>query len=62
MALDKLDLAVKYIKAKIYQAGEFDEAMFEQGEDIIMEGLIQRFEIENKLDDLLFPNRIDLSL
>lgn len=48
-ALNKLVQAVDYIKDNFYQDGEFDEAMFEQGEDIIMEGLIQRFEYTHEL-------------
>ncbi|GAB3659829.1 nucleotidyltransferase substrate binding protein [Echinicola sediminis] len=48
-ALHKLEQAVNYVKDNFYQDGEYDEALFEQGEDIIKEGLIQRFEYTHEL-------------
>lgn len=48
-ALDKLDQAVDYIKDNFYQNAEFDRGKFEQGEDIVVEGLIQRFEYTHEL-------------
>lgn len=48
-ALAKLDKAVKHIKANYYTEGEFNEDLFESGDDIVVEGLIQRFEYTHEL-------------
>ncbi|WP_215222651.1 nucleotidyltransferase substrate binding protein [Echinicola shivajiensis] len=48
-ALLKLEQAVDYIKENYYQDGEYDELLFEKGEDIVKEGLIQRFEYTHEL-------------
>jgi len=48
-ALLKLEQAVKYIRDNYYQDGEYDEDLFKQGEDIVKEGLIQRFEYTHEL-------------
>ncbi len=48
-ALTKLDQAVRHIKSEYYSNGSFDEGLFEEGDDIIREGLIQRFEYTHEL-------------
>ncbi len=48
-ALAKLDQAVQRIKAEYYSAGKFDDELLEAGDDIIIEGLIQRFEYTHEL-------------
>ena len=48
-ALAKLDLAVKRIKERHYTEGVLDEGSFDEGDDIIKEGLIQRFEYTHGL-------------
>lgn len=45
----KLDQAVKHIKSEYFSDGTFNESLFEEGEDIIKEGLIQRFEYTHEL-------------
>ncbi|GGF39597.1 nucleotidyltransferase substrate binding protein [Echinicola rosea] len=48
-ALLKLEEAVKYIRENYFTNGEYDELLFEKGEDIVKEGLIQRFEYTHEL-------------
>jgi nucleotidyltransferase substrate binding protein (TIGR01987 family) len=48
-ALDKLDQAVTHIQTEYYSEGVFDETLFGEGDDIIKEGLIQRFEYTHEL-------------
>ncbi|WP_200978411.1 nucleotidyltransferase substrate binding protein [Echinicola sp. 20G] len=48
-ALLKLEQAVEYIRENYYQDGQYDELLFEKGEDIVKEGLIQRFEYTHEL-------------
>ncbi|MBD8487366.1 nucleotidyltransferase substrate binding protein [Echinicola sp. CAU 1574] len=48
-ALLKLEQAVEYIRENYYHEGEYDEQLFEKGEDIVKEGLIQRFEYTHEL-------------
>lgn len=48
-ALKKLSEAVVYIKGNFYLDGALNEDMFEAGEDLAKEGLIQRFEYTHEL-------------
>ncbi|MEX2589642.1 MAG: nucleotidyltransferase substrate binding protein [Chitinophagales bacterium] len=48
-AMSKLDRAVTHIKSEYYSEGSFNEDLFEEGDDIIREGLIQRFEYTHEL-------------
>lgn len=48
-ALQKLSEAVLYIQANFYREGVLQEDMFEAGEDLAIEGLIQRFEYTHEL-------------
>lgn len=48
-ALQKLSEAVVYIKSNFYEAGLLHEGLFEAGEDLLKEGLIQRFEYTHEL-------------
>lgn len=49
-ALTKLDDAVRRVKSEFYTSdGFFDETLFEEGDDIVREGLIQRFEYTHEL-------------
>ncbi len=48
-ALGKLGNAIERIKETCYTKGEFDAKKFEKNDDIIVEGLIQRFEYTHEL-------------
>lgn len=48
-ALSKLDQAVNRIKRDYYSDDAFDEELFDEEDDIIKEGLIQRFEYTHEL-------------
>ena len=48
-ALAKLDQAVKYIRSVYYVEGSFDESLLKEGDDLMKEGLIQRFEYTHEL-------------
>lgn len=48
-ALIKLGQAVKYIESVYYVEGNFDESLLEEGDDLMKEGLIQRFEYTHEL-------------
>ncbi len=48
-AFDKLSDVVNNVKAKYYTEGTFDKAKFKKADDIIIEGLIQRFEYTHEL-------------
>ncbi len=48
-ALGKLDQAVVYIKGDYYKGGIFDENSLGENDDLIKEGLIQRFEYTHEL-------------
>jgi nucleotidyltransferase substrate binding protein (TIGR01987 family) len=48
-ALAKLDQAVKHIQSLYYVEGSFDESLLKEGDDLMKEGLIQRFEYTHEL-------------
>lgn len=48
-AFSKLDQAVNRIKRDYYSDDTFDEELFDEEDDIIKEGLIQRFEYTHEL-------------
>ncbi|SFT77728.1 nucleotidyltransferase substrate binding protein, HI0074 family [Algoriphagus locisalis] len=48
-AFQKLEEAVLRIKTDFFEDGEIDENKFKAGDDIIKEGLIQRFEYTHEL-------------
>lgn len=48
-ALAKLDQAVKHIRSVYYVEGSFDESLLKEGDDLMKEGLIQRFEYTHEL-------------
>jgi len=48
-ALGKLSAIVNMVKTKYYTEGAFDEEKFKNADDIILEGLIQRFEYTHEL-------------
>ena len=48
-ALGKLEQAIEYIKSSFFTNGKYDESLFKQNDDIIKEGLIQRFEYTHEL-------------
>lgn len=48
-ALQKLSEAVVYIQSNFYREGVLQEELFEAGEDLAKEGLIQRFEYTHEL-------------
>ncbi|MEZ5042027.1 MAG: nucleotidyltransferase substrate binding protein [Saprospiraceae bacterium] len=48
-ALVKLSEAVHMVEKDFYRDGKFDKKKFEQADDIIVEGLIQRFEYTHEL-------------
>jgi nucleotidyltransferase substrate binding protein (TIGR01987 family) len=48
-ALQKLSEAVVYIQSNFYREGVLQEELFEVGEDLAKEGIIQRFEYTHEL-------------
>ena len=48
-ALAKLTAAIEHIKASYYSQGEFDQSRLKEGDDIVIEGVIQRFEYTHEL-------------
>lgn len=48
-ALAILHVAVQRVKQTYYSKGKFDEEKFKQGDDIVVEGIIQRFKYTHEL-------------